>query len=286
MAPKLFSPYTQAKLSTVRQFGGTGLGLAICRQIVDYMKGMINLTSEVGVGSTFTVLLPFVIDKDPLLELTHVDKVATDKEPLIENSDREPELPLLTPDSKKSSFALETTTLLVSPSSLTPTATPSISTSTTLSEQHTQHTMIELTPIAPKRILVVDDNEINRKIMTKILTTLGYQISVAVDGLDAVKIVTSQSKTYFLCIFMDISMPNMDGYEATRNIRKNDITVPIIALTANSLSEEKTKAESAGMNHFCTKPLRKDKVVELLDNLLTSTSSTNLTQYPNTITQF
>jgi len=171
---------------------------------------------------------------------------------------KEPELTsLFTPDSKNSSLEMDTSL----------TVTPSVPSA--LAEQ-----VIELVPINPKRILVVDDNEINRKIMAKILGSVGYQISVACDGVEAVKkIVTSQVPTYFVCIFMDISMPNMDGYEATRNIRMNNIHVPIIALTANSLSEEKTKAETAGMNHFCTKPLRKDKVVKLLDKLLNNSTS-------------
>jgi len=146
----------------------------------------------------------------------------------------------------------------------------SVSKSTSLSGIELTQTQI------PQRILVVDDSEINRKILTKILTSLGYQVFSASDGVEAVKLVTSQTKTYFSCIFMDISMPNMDGYEATRTIRMNDITIPIIALTANSLSEEKTKAESAGMNHFCTKPLRKEKICELIANLLLVSSSPSL----------
>jgi signal transduction histidine kinase len=70
IVPKLFSPYTQAKLSTVRLHGGTGLGLAICRQIANYMQGYIKLKSEIGIGSSFIVLLPLEIG--PSMSLSEV----------------------------------------------------------------------------------------------------------------------------------------------------------------------------------------------------------------------
>jgi CheY-like chemotaxis protein len=115
--------------------------------------------------------------------------------------------------------------------------------------------------------LVVDDSLINRSILTKILTSLSYEVLTACDGIEASNMVISQNASYFGCIFMDISMPNMDGYEATRIIRSKGIKTPIIALTANSLSEEKTRADKAGMDCFCTKPLRRDKIIKLLDTL-------------------
>lgn len=104
-------------------------------------------------------------------------------------------------------------------------------------------------------ILVVEDNKINQKVIERFLQKWEVSISLAEDGEEALRIVQENSVDL---IFMDLQMPEMDGYETTRNIRKMENTnksdLPIIALTAAALSEVKEKVYAAGMNDFITKP--------------------------------
>ena len=144
--------------------------------------------------------------------------------------------------------------------------TPSSSSSSTSSNSSGS-----TTPVA-RSILVADDNEVNRKILSRILTSLRYRPVMANDGVQAVEAVKTNITADgppFLCVFMDICMPHLDGYEATRHIRALGCQTPIIALTANALSEERKKALEAGMNAFQTKPIRKVELQKLLHSIVT-----------------
>ncbi len=106
------------------------------------------------------------------------------------------------------------------------------------------------------RILLVDDNDMNRQVTGELLTGLGAHIETACDGLEAVEKVRS-AKIPFGLVLMDVQMPEMDGYQATRRIRSEQRfeTLPIIALTAHAMAEEQRKVIDAGMNDFITKPI-------------------------------
>ena len=110
-----------------------------------------------------------------------------------------------------------------------------------------------------KRILAVEDNEINRMIVVSILEEYGCQMTEACDGQEAVDIFAASTLDYFDLILMDIQMPVMDGHEAARNIRALDRPdagrIPIIAMTANAFREDVEKALDAGMDDVVTKPL-------------------------------
>jgi len=110
-----------------------------------------------------------------------------------------------------------------------------------------------------QRVLVVDDNPVNRKVACGFLKKLGFQTDVAEDGKQAVEAV---AKNAYGMIFMDCQMPVMDGYEATREIRKRfaDEVLPIIAITANAMEGDKEKCFDAGMDDYIAKPLRMDKL--------------------------
>ncbi|MBQ1846146.1 MAG: response regulator, partial [Desulfovibrio sp.] len=126
-------------------------------------------------------------------------------------------------------------------------------------------------PFAGKRLLLVDDIEINREIAQVLLENIGFTVDCAEDGAEAVEKVKASDGAYD-CIVMDIQMPVMDGYEATQAIRSLPdprlSSVPVAALTANSLDEDVQTAMNAGMDAHIAKPLDPDVLVATLAKLL------------------
>ncbi|MDE7428081.1 MAG: response regulator, partial [Lachnospiraceae bacterium] len=123
-----------------------------------------------------------------------------------------------------------------------------------------------------KRILLVEDIEMNREIAQVILEEAGFLVDTAPDGTDAVAIMEKAEENYYDAILMDIQMPIMDGYEATRTIRslpRNDVKdLPIIAMTANALEEDKEAALMNGMDAHIAKPLDMDIFISVLKKFL------------------
>ncbi len=116
-------------------------------------------------------------------------------------------------------------------------------------------------------ILVVDDNEINRLIVSEILHDMGYETIEACDGEEAVEIAKNAKENDFSMILMDVQMPVLNGYEATKIIRSLDSPIsklPIIALTANAFEDDKINAEKAGMNGHIAKPIDIDLLKKTL----------------------
>lgn len=125
---------------------------------------------------------------------------------------------------------------------------------------------------AGKNLLLVEDNELNREIATELLKGMGFVIDIAVDGEEAVEKMRTAAPGQYDLILMDIQMPHMDGYEATRQIRKlpgEDAThIPIIAMTANAFEEDKQNAFAAGMNGHIAKPIEVPKLMETLKKVM------------------
>ncbi len=123
-----------------------------------------------------------------------------------------------------------------------------------------------------KRILLVEDNELNREIAQSILEETGFTVETAPDGTDAVEMVRQAEEHYYDAILMDVQMPVMDGYEATRTIRampRGDAkNLPIIAMTANAMEEDREAALKNGMNAHIAKPLNIDLFLEVLKKYL------------------
>lgn len=202
---QIFQPFTQADSSTTRSFGGTGLGLAISRRLAEIMGGIIRVESREGVGSTFTLELPF--------ELLPLDS------------------PLFVPAAAE-----------------------------------------QAAPAAPKslarNILLVDDVEINQELARIILEKQGHRVTIATDGARAVE---AFRNGLFDMIFMDIQMPVMDGFQATRAIRDMERQrggrIPIVAMTAYAAEGDRRKCLEAGMDTYISKPVRPDAVVAAINSL-------------------
>jgi len=113
------------------------------------------------------------------------------------------------------------------------------------------------------KVLIVDDNDINQMVVRKVLEHKGFICDVASNGAEAVEAVL---ENHYDCVFMDVQMPIMDGYEATRAIRElpNNASVFIVAMTANAMSGDREKCITAGMNDYVSKPLNYDLMTELV----------------------
>lgn len=122
--------------------------------------------------------------------------------------------------------------------------------------------------IKGKKVLLVEDNDLNREIAKTLLEDEGVLVSEAVDGLDALKVFEESEIGYFDLILMDVVMPNMNGLSATRAIRelnRIDSNLPIIALSANAYAEDIKKTKDAGMNDYVSKPFKIENLVEMID---------------------
>ncbi len=235
---QLFDSFTQADDSTTREFGGTGLGLTISKQLVELMQGEIGVVSEEGMGSLFWVNIPFSFVNSPSL-LKTLDELNKSK-PLA--------LPVL--NNSKEEIERSFSDSIVSEEALT----KAISSNRVLEN---------------KTVLLIEDNETNQEIVLAFLQRLGAGVDIAKNGLEGLSFWRMDTDKYDL-ILMDCQMPVMDGYEATILIRKEEASsfsktaVPIIALTANAMPEDRERCFSVGMNDYITKPID----IELFNQIL------------------
>lgn len=130
--------------------------------------------------------------------------------------------------------------------------------------------------LAGRRILLVEDNEVNRKVATRLLEKLGLKVEIACNGLEAVQKV---QHTHYDLILMDCQMQEMDGYTATAHIRRLApplCSIPIVALTANALQEDKQRCLDAGMDDYLSKPIKPEQLKATLIKWLRESPSTTL----------
>ncbi|MCT7539806.1 response regulator [Aliarcobacter cryaerophilus] len=112
-----------------------------------------------------------------------------------------------------------------------------------------------------KKALIVEDNEINQLVTSQMLESIGFDIDIANDGLEAVDMV---NKSHYDIVFMDLQMPNMDGFEATKRIREFNKKTPIVALSAAVMDKDKELTSLAGMNNHLAKPLIRSELESIL----------------------
>lgn len=197
----IYEPFAQEGNDARSKFQGTGMGMPIVKSLIDMMGGAIEISSELGVGSTFNVQIPLDVDKNPQAR-EHPDKQAGS------------------------------------------------------------------CSLVDMNVLLAEDNDLNAEIAQTLLESEGVIVTRANDGSEAVNLYVGRPAGSFDAILMDIMMPGMDGYEATRTIRLSEkadaATIPIIALTANAFAEDAKTAHDAGMNAHLSKPLDFEKLKNML----------------------
>ena len=117
------------------------------------------------------------------------------------------------------------------------------------------------------KILLVEDNEMNRDMLSRRLIRRGFEVLIAVDGQQGVDMAASESPALIL---MDMSLPVLDGWEATRQVKAAEATrdIPVIALTAHAMAGDRDKAIAAGADDFDTKPIELDRLLAKMEALL------------------
>ena len=137
-------------------------------------------------------------------------------------------------------------------------------------ERQIQRSKITLTPgIASLRILLAEDNPVNQRVAVKLLEKQGHEVVVAVNGSEALETFARQP---FDIVLMDVSMPVMNGLEATQQLRASGQTVPIYALTAHARDEERQECLKAGMDGFLSKPIQLDELNAVLEDIAARTA--------------
>ena len=118
-----------------------------------------------------------------------------------------------------------------------------------------------------KKILLVEDNEMNRDMLSRRLTKRGFNVVIAVDGREGIDLATKEMPDVIL---MDMSLPEVDGWEATKRIKANDATkrIPLIALTAHAMAGDREKALQAGCDDYDTKPIDFQRLLEKIEKAL------------------
>lgn len=337
----IFGAFIQADASTTRNFGGTGLGLAISKRLAMLMNGDIEVVSDVGKGSTFTLTVPFKKDLSSSLSTDNLTKnlngitvlVVDDKptdlkiishyindangfvidvnsiEQAIEVLRRkESNIAVVLIDSKiqktidfdlnefiRNEYQKEIPLILYT--SLTKKGDAILAKQKGftgyLTKPIKKHELLEGIAIAVNgqkqsmenkfiskhliketkfdsqaRILVVEDSELNIKLILNIFKNANLHCDIAVNGKEAIE---SFNLRDYDIILMDCELPEMDGYEATKEIRVLEGEIkhtPIIAMTANVLNEDKEKCYQAGMDDYLSKPININQLFEILSKYI------------------
>ncbi|MCI0511969.1 ATP-binding protein [candidate division KSB1 bacterium] len=256
---RIFQEFTQLDSQKALQVkGGTGLGLSISKKIVELLEGTIEVSSKTNQGTTFTILLPLKAVSTEDLPAQVTDSSGKIKLSLAENQDGE--TLVLEPDEPALGAPVAAVAPLIEPEPTSPVKSSVRKPRKSRSSQSQAH------------ILLVDDNEDNRYAMSYFLKEKGYQISFATDGQSGVE---SAVKIKPNLILMDVMMPGMDGYEATRILKSKPEfrNIPIIAMTAKAMSYDREKALAAGYDDYIAKPFSLEQVHEKIDRWIKTTSS-------------
>lgn len=325
---EVFEQFTQEDDSSTKHYEGTGLGLAITKQLVELMNGSIELESEVGVGSIFTVKIPLA----PSHSKKQIDATALKDKTALVVDDHPTNLKIM--EGYLSAVSMKVTSVCSGLDAILEMEKSSegfdyvlidlmmpgmdgamlgqvlcskpewrdskrlLLSSAMLSEKEMHqyedvfhvilskpfprerlieallsfdfepankslNTLLQPEVEQSKRVLVVDDNDINRMMVNRLLTKANYNVDEADNGMMALQLT---SVVLYDVILMDIQMPNMDGYEVTKMIRCEkglNHRTPIIAISANAMEQDRQKSLAMGMNGHISKPFKLESLMEI-----------------------
>ena len=298
----MFDPFTREDDKRISEIQGTGLGMAITRNIVNMMNGNIKVESKLGKGSRFTVTI-FLRLRDeksetidelvnlPVLvvddhengndyfvyiidwQMPGMDGIETTRQ-IRQKIGPDVSVIVLTSydytkieEEAKAAGVDEFISKPLFRSRLTA-ALQKIISGKPSQDARDYLKNIAASDYTGKKILLVEDNELNREVAAEIIGMTGAEIETAVNGKEAVDKVADHPNGYYDLVFMDVQMPIMNGYEAATAIRslpkhKGEL-LPIVAMTANAFTEDVILAKSAGMNEHIAKPLDMEKLNRML----------------------
>ncbi|KAK0635452.1 hypothetical protein B0T17DRAFT_586959 [Bombardia bombarda] len=275
MQQKIFEPFVQGDLGLSKKFGGTGLGLSICSQLASLMGGSVSLKSTVGVGTTFTMRIPlkYVTERASSTASSSMKS----RPPSVGSVDIEKPRTSLSKASNE--HAPPPTTVLDKQPRLVGLSQPFFATTPTpRPSKEEQMAAIDRaianrgTEAGKLRVLVADDNSTNIEVVSRMLKLEEiYDVTIAKDGQEAYDLVKAnmENNLRFDVIFMDIQMPNLDGLQSTRLIRKMGYSAPIVALTAFSEESNVRECMESGMDEFLSKPIRRRALKQVLKKFAT-----------------
>lgn len=278
MQQKIFEPFVQGDLGLSKKYGGTGLGLSICSQLATIMGGSISLKSTVGVGTTFTMLIPLKYVKDrPSSTASSSMKSRPTSVGSIDGETARNSISKSATDSQPP--AAPTTTVLDNKPRLVGLSQPFFATNPAPPRPSKEDQMAAIDRAMSARggqgklrVLVADDNSTNIEVVSRMLKLEDiYDVTIAKDGQEAYDLVkaTMENNQRFDVIFMDIQMPNLDGLQSTRLIRKMGYSAPIVALTAFSEESNVKECMESGMDEFLSKPIRRPALKQVLKKFAT-----------------
>lgn len=343
----IFEPFEQQDAETASEFGGTGLGLPITKNLVEMMQGKIRVESSAGIGSVFTVTLPFELDTEETLydggprDLSHIRALVVDDnkgsaeymqlvlkrcgvaaemaysgrqavERLLrakESGDKfdfcliDWQMPGMngaeTAQRIRAEVGGDVDIVIISAydnvedeedaraAGVKQFMTKPLFQSTVMDylarNRDFRNTAGDKQDIKQKlgkaNILLVEDNLMSKEVATELLKYVGLTVDCASDGVEAVEKFCASAEEEYDLILMDVQMPRMNGYEATKHIRASEHprakAVPIVAMTANAFAEDVAASLAAGMDDHLSKPIEQELLFEMLAKYLSKNKDNN-----------
>ena len=240
----LFELYArEQRFGTVQQVG-TGLGMPITKNLIEQMGGTIEVTSEVDVGSTFVVTVPFVVARDDAGGAAAAERAAG-----VAGADG-------TAAGKAAAGQAPSPARPASEPAVGPhpaaSATPKVAAPAPSAEEL-------LATLKGKRVLLAEDNAVNMEIAAEMLGMAGVEVEQAWNGREALEAFRAAAPGHFDAVLLDMKMPEMDGCAAARAIRAlprpDAQDIPLVAVTANAFAEDIVATTAAGMNAHVSKPI-------------------------------